>query len=173
MRVEKYGVSLVRLTREKLELVRNWRNDPKISQYMEYRDYITPEMHARWFDKVDNDNNYYFIIEYLGEEIGLVNMRDIDYSSGEGEGGIYIYADEYLNSDISFRVILCLMDFCFDELKFNRTIAHILRDNKRAIKFNKFIGFKISDNQEDIENQLYSLTQEDYYKQRDKIIKLF
>ena len=39
---EKYGITLKRLTVDKIELVRNWRNDPKISQYMEFRDYITP-----------------------------------------------------------------------------------------------------------------------------------
>ena len=34
MKVIKYGVCLNRLTETDIELVRNWRNDPKISQYM-------------------------------------------------------------------------------------------------------------------------------------------
>ena len=46
---EKYGVKLERLTADKIELVRNWRNDPKISQYMEFRDHITAEMQKKWF----------------------------------------------------------------------------------------------------------------------------
>jgi hypothetical protein len=55
---EKYGVKLERLTADKIELVRNWRNDPKISQYMEFRDHITAEMQKKWFASVDNENNY-------------------------------------------------------------------------------------------------------------------
>ena len=29
---------------------------------MEYKDYITPEMQSAWFRKINNDNNFYFII---------------------------------------------------------------------------------------------------------------
>ena len=35
-----YGVKLVQLSQNKIELVRKWRNSDKIKKYMEYRDYI-------------------------------------------------------------------------------------------------------------------------------------
>ncbi|MDA3780720.1 MAG: GNAT family N-acetyltransferase [Bacteroidales bacterium] len=117
MKVTKYGVTLNRLTEDKIEQVRLWRNDPKISQYMEFQDYITPEMQKAWFKKIDNKNNYYFIIEFDRKEIGLINIRDIDYEKREGEGGIFIYDDFYLNSDVSFRSVLCLFDFSFKTLE--------------------------------------------------------
>ena len=60
--ISKYDVDLHRLTKDKIEEVRQWRNDPKISQFMEYRDYITPEMQDAWFKRIDNDRNYYYII---------------------------------------------------------------------------------------------------------------
>jgi UDP-4-amino-4,6-dideoxy-N-acetyl-beta-L-altrosamine N-acetyltransferase len=173
MKITKYGVTLTRLTENKIEMIRIWRNDPKISKYMEYRETITPEMQLKWFNKINNDKNYYFIIVYQGQEIGLINVRDINYEEGEGEAGIYIYNDEYLNTPISFQASFCLCDFCFDTLKLNRLIAHILKDNKRAIKFNKMIGYKISTNQENINNQLYILTCNDYLIVRDEIAKIF
>ena len=37
-----YDVSLRQLTVDKIELVRQWRNDPKIQETMLSRDYITP-----------------------------------------------------------------------------------------------------------------------------------
>ncbi len=40
--LENYGVRLKQLTHDKIELLRQWRNDPKIQQYMFYREYITP-----------------------------------------------------------------------------------------------------------------------------------
>ena len=116
MEISNYGVTLRRLTEDKIEMIRNWRNDPKIAQYMEYKEYISPEMQKKWFDKINNDNNYYFLIVVDNKEIGLINIRDIDYEKREGEGRIYIYDDEYLNSDISFRSVLLLFDFGFEKL---------------------------------------------------------
>ena len=173
MKLEKYGVTLTRLTHNKIEMVRNWRNDPKISKFMEFRDYITPEMQEKWFQKIDNDNNFFFIIEYERKEIGVSNIKDIDYEQKTGEGGIYIYDDTYLNSDVAFRVSLCICDFFFEKLNLNRKIAHILNDNKKAIKYNLMLGFEKQPNQEDIYNQLYYLEKENYFKKRTFISRLF
>lgn len=172
MRISGYGVTLTRLTEDKIEKVRNWRNDPKISQYMEYQDYITPEMQSNWFQKIDNDNNYYFIIEYQEKEAGLINIRDIDYSKGEGEGGIFIYDDSLLNSTISFQSVLCLFDFAFEKLKLKKIIAHIMSDNKRAIQYNLMLGFIKQPGQESVLNQLYILDWETYKIIKQKILRL-
>ena len=80
MKISNYDVSLELLTENKIEMVRQWRNDPKIQQYMEYRETITPEMQKKWFDKLNNGkDNFYFIIQYKGEDIGLINVKDIAY----------------------------------------------------------------------------------------------
>ncbi len=172
MTFEKYGVTLKRLTVDKIELVRNWRNDPKISQYMEFRDYITPEMQVKWFAKIDNENNYYFIIDYKGSEIGLTNVKDVDYAKKTGEGGIFIYDDSFLNSDVPFRVIFALNDFCFDELHLEKMIAHIMSDNKHAIDFNRVLGYKKDSSSPESVKMTYILTKEDYLKQRNRFAKL-
>ena len=169
MKITNYGITLSRLTEDKIELVRNWRNDPKIAQYMEFEEYITPEMQLTWFNKINNDKNYYFIIEYNKHEVGLINVKDIDSEIYQGEAGIFIYDDDCLNSTVSFQATLCLYDFCFETLKLKQLTAHILNDNKRAIKFNKMIGFKILQNQELIKNQSYILTFKDYIKNRNEI----
>ena len=57
-----YGVKLVQLTEDKIELVRQWRNSDKIKKYMEYRDYISPEMQQKWFNKISNTTNDFFFI---------------------------------------------------------------------------------------------------------------
>lgn len=172
MKITKYEVTLKRLTEDKIEMVRNWRNDPKIARFMEYRDHITPEMQTQWFKKINNDNNYYFIIEFEGKEIGLINIKDIDFSKKEGEGGIFIYNDDYLNSTVGFQANLCLHDFAFEELGLERIIAHIMKDNKRAVQYNKIQGLKLQPGQEDVMNQLYILEKTDYYAAQNKLIKL-
>ena len=172
MIIERYGVKLKRLTVDKIELVRNWRNDPKISQHMFFREYITPEMQLKWFNSINNDLNYYFIIEYNNEEIGVVNIKDIDEEKKFGETGIFIANDQYLNSDVPFRASFCHGDFTFEELKLDFTYGRIVSDNRRAIQYNKAVGAEIrmSENGKSV---LLTITKENHYKQRDKYIRLF
>lgn len=172
MKLTKYGVTLNRVTEDKIELIRKWRNDPKISKFMEFQDHITSEMQKVWFEKINNDNNYFFLIEFEGQEIGMINIKDIDPLKKEGEGGIFIYNEDYLNSDISFRSSLCITDFIFESLKLKTVCAHIRKDNKRAITYNKLLGFKISNNQENVLNQRYDLIHEHYLKQKEIILRL-
>ncbi|MDE6255527.1 MAG: GNAT family N-acetyltransferase [Muribaculaceae bacterium] len=169
--IEAYEVVLKRLTHDKIELVRNWRNHPKISRYMEYREEITPEMQEAWFLKINNSNNFYFLITKDDKEIGLINVRDIDYEKGEGEPGIFIWDDDYINTPVSVMATLALTDFCFEELKLKRLIAHVLKDNMRAIKFNKAIGYKLTSGQEEIMNQEYLLVPDSYKIKKNRIIK--
>ena len=152
--LRKYGITLHILTHDKIELVRQWRNNPKISKYMEYREIISPEMQEKWFDKINNMNNFYYIIDKDGKEIGLINVRDIDYEKGIGEPGIFIWDDDYLNSTVSFQAGLCLIDFCFEKLGLQKLIIHVLKDNKRAIQYNNALGYKLSPDQENIKNKV-------------------
>lgn len=162
MKLRKYGITLSRLTEKEIELLRNWRNDPKISQYMEVRNHITKEMQIKWFKSIDNDNNYYFIIETNNKKIGLTNIKKIDYEMKQGEWGIFLYEDGCFSSIIPFRAALALLDFAFHNLKLETVYAHILKTNKRAIRFNTGLGFLLKGNQDDVDNQLYELTKENY-----------
>jgi RimJ/RimL family protein N-acetyltransferase len=172
MEISKYGVMLRKLILDKIELVRNWRNDPKISKYMEFRDYITPEMQKKWFEKINNNFNYYFIVIYNQEEIGLVNIKDIDFSSKCGEPGIFIYNDKYLTTDVGFRSALCNMDFAFETLKLDYLSGHIMAGNKRALRFNKAFGYILADGEESKEKQRYILAKERYFECRKKLIAM-
>ncbi len=161
-RIEGYGVVLKRLTEDKIELVRNWRNDPKIQQYMFFRDYITPEMQQAWFAKIDNEYNHYFIIEYKGEEIGLVNFKDVDYENGIAESGTFIYEDKYLNSTLSYCVTFLQFDFGFNQLGLKQILATTRVDNERVHRFNDSLGFVIDKNRSNEDVIAYILNKEDY-----------
>lgn len=159
--LEGYGVKLHRLTADKIELVRNWRNDPKIQQYMVYREHITQEMQKAWFNRINNENNFYFIIEYQGKEIGLIDIKDVDYEKKTGEPGIFIYEDEYLDLDVGMRASLCLGDFVWNVLNLESQHIHVLKVNKRAVQMNLFYGYKLLPGQENMAVQKYTLTRDD------------
>lgn len=161
--LENYDVRLIRLTEDKIEMVRNWRNDPKISQYMEYRETITPEMQAKWFESINNNDNLYYIIEFKGEEIGLINIKDIDNINKTGESGVFIYSDKYLNTDISYRAHLILFDYYFIDLCYCELHAHILESNKRASRFVEFLGYK------KVDATTFTLQGDDYLTNKNRL----
>jgi len=140
--LEGYGVKLKRLTHDKIEMLRQWRNDPKIQQYMFYRQEITPEMQERWFANMDKRCNFYFIIEYEGKEVGCINIRDIDWETKNGEPGMFIYEDEYLNSDVAMRASFCMGDWVWNDLKLESETIEVVRTNKNAMQFNLSAGYK-------------------------------
>jgi RimJ/RimL family protein N-acetyltransferase len=168
--ITKYGVVFKRLTFDKIEMVRNWRNDTKVSQYMDFRDYITPQMQEKWFETINNNHNYYFIIEFNTEEIGLVNIKNINFFDKCGESGIFIYDNKYLNTDVGIRCGLCQVDFAFEELKLNYLYGHIMNNNKRAIRFNRAFGCILDENQEGKEKQRYLLYRDKYFEHRARLI---
>lgn len=146
-----------------IELVRNWRNSSRVSQFMEYRDHITPEMQEKWFESVNNNYNLYFIIEYKNEKIGLINGKDIDWGNKAMETGIFIADEKYLNTHVPLLTVLLFGELGI--MTFGLTAySHILKTNHRAIRYNKFIGFNLCEGQEDVENQLYVMTKESYMK---------
>ena len=51
-------------------------------------------MQEKWFEKINNDNNFYFIIEYEGREVGMINIKDVDYEKRTGEPGMFLYDDD-------------------------------------------------------------------------------
>ena len=161
--IENYGVKLIPLCEDSLEMVRIWRNDLKISQYMEYRDYITPEMQKKWFSNLNKDTNFYYIINYNNEDIGLINIKDYDSIKKDGEAGIFIYEDKYLNTDIAYRAHLVLFDCFFDKINLNKIKSHILDSNARAIRFAKFLGSK------KIDDENYILAKENYFNNKNRL----
>lgn len=168
--ITKYGVTLRPLTHDKIEMVRLWRNDPKIQQYMEYREEITPEMQEKWFQRISSGGaDLYFIIVFENTEIGLINVKDINQEKTEGESGVFIYDDRYLNRDISYRAHIALFDYLFEQLSFQRLRAHILTSNQRAIRFTEFLGYTRNEGSQ----TEYYLTRDNYLNNynRNRFIK--
>lgn len=137
-----YGVTLRRLTHDKIEMLRQWRNDPKIQQHMFYREYITPEMQERWFANLDKKCDYYFIIEYEGKEVGCINIRAIDWQKRTGEPGIFIYDEDAIEAGVATRAGFCFDDWIWKEMKLDYLTIEVRRSNKKAMQMNISNGYE-------------------------------
>ncbi len=170
--LEQYGLKLVRIEEKDIELIRYWRNQSDIVNYMEYKKYITPTAQKKWFESVNNKFNYYFIIEFEEKKVGLINAKDFDPAAGFGEGGIFIWDKNFINSFVAVFSSLCLLNFMLLELKgFEKSRIRVLKNNERAIHYNKLLGYSLLPGQDNIDNQLYELTTSDYLKYGTKLNK--
>lgn len=171
MKYTRFGITIERLKERDIELVRQWRNAPHIAERHEYREHITPEMQQNWFASVNNLNNFYFIIHYKGEKIGVINVKNINWETRELESGIFIPDQQYWDTFVPSVVSVMMTDLFFKVFGWDHYYAHILKNNTRAIQYNKALGYQLCDNQEDKENQLYILTRDAFEKRSGKLMK--
>ncbi|NVO20914.1 MAG: GNAT family N-acetyltransferase [Bacteroidetes bacterium] len=162
MIIRKYGITLRRLTLEDIELVRQMRNSDDIRQVMQYRQEITPEMQLAWFERINNFENYYYIVEYQGEKIGLINDKNMDWDARTSESGVFFWDKDYIHTFIPILASLVMLEMGFYYLDWNTSYVHVMRDNPAAIAYTKQIGYVLCPGQENEENQLYFLNRQNF-----------
>ncbi len=172
MKVETNGIIIERLQEKDIELVRQWRNSEEVKNYMNFRDYITPEMQKKWFDSINNFNNFYFIIHYKGKKTGLGNIKNIDWNAPSGEAGIFIVEQKIAGSFLPVVGALSLSSLVFNIFNFKKLYAQIRKDNLRAKKFNRVFGYKIIPGEENKDSQMHVLPREDFFKTTKKFFLL-
>ena len=138
-----YDVRLIRVQAADLGLILKWRNNDWVRKNMFVQDVLQEKDQLAWFDSINNASNYYFIIEYLGEKVGLIHAKNFSEEEGIGEGGIFIGEYEYLETWASVMASICLLNFIFTKLEINRSVIRVLAQNKSAISYNLQLGYKI------------------------------
>jgi UDP-4-amino-4,6-dideoxy-N-acetyl-beta-L-altrosamine N-acetyltransferase len=171
MKLSKYGIILRRLREFDIEMVRTWRNSQQISQFMEYRQYITPEMQQEWFRSVNNFENFFYIIEYQGEDIGLINSGKIDWRDVSSEGGIFLWDEKYYETFVPVWASLCILETSYFILGASISTIKTLKDNERAKKLNTHLGYVLLPGQDDVYNQVYEMTAASFKLQATRLMK--
>ena len=113
-----YDVRLIRVQAEDLGLILKWRNSDGVRKNMFIQDLLQEKDQLAWFHSINNASNYYFIIEYLGEKVGLIHAKNFSEEEGIGEGGIFIGEYEYLETWASVMASICLLNFIFTKFHF-------------------------------------------------------
>ena len=157
-----YDVRLIRVQAADLGLIVKWRNSDWVRKNMFVQDVLQEKDQLAWFDSINNASNYYFIIEYLGEKVGLIHAKNFSEEEGIGEGGIFIGEYEYLETWASVMASICLLNFIFTKLEINRSIVRVQAQNKSAISYNIQLGYKIEF--EDANEIRMLLEKEDFFQ---------
>lgn len=172
MKFTKYGITLERLRKEDIELVRQWRNSDLVRMNMNYREIITPEKQLEWFNSINNENFHYTIIYYKGVKIGLLNDKNIDWENLTSETGIFIGRPEFFHTFVPYLVSVAGIETLFQCLGWKKQYAYVLRSNSNAINYNLELGYRLCEGQEKIEHQRYEITWESFEQRAGKIRKM-
>ena len=167
MILEENDIELRSITQDDIELIRFWRNSDRVKKHMLTQEYITPEQQIKWFASLEKKDDEYFIIHQSNKPIGLIWFNE----KGEHrETGFYIYETNQQNSVTPYKIVSLFHKYLFEEKKFPSLQCIILHENKRALRFNTSLGYKLV--QEAKEYNTFTLSYEDYKKNDARITKL-
>lgn len=172
IRLKQYGIELRRITSDDIELIRTWRNHPDIRKTMAYQKKISPVQQKEWFKRIDNKLNYYFLILIKNEPVGVINCKEVNEKDQYGEGGIFIWDEQYRSTPYPVFATLVLTDFIFNELKYgDKSFIRTLKDNTVARTYNQILGYTLIPGQQRVKNQWYVLTRETFNRKAKSLRK--
>jgi UDP-4-amino-4,6-dideoxy-N-acetyl-beta-L-altrosamine N-acetyltransferase len=136
-------IVLLPLSKDDLELVRNWRNSPEVATYMYNETYITSEQQAKWFERISNDDScIYWIIEYEGKKLGLASITGIDKTLSSCYWGFYLGDLSVRGRGLGSKIEFNVLEYVFNELKLNKLRGEVLVTNDKVIKIHERFGFR-------------------------------
>ena len=137
-------VELRALTVADKEKLREWRNSPEVKSYMHHDHEISVDEHDRWFNGIFSDETVKFwMIVYNGEDVGVVNLKDIDYVNKRCDWAFYIGSEEHRGKGIGAYVEYFVLKYVFEELRFNRIYGDVLDFNEHVVNIHKKFGFTV------------------------------
>jgi UDP-4-amino-4,6-dideoxy-N-acetyl-beta-L-altrosamine N-acetyltransferase len=166
--ITKYGIKFVRLNESHLEMVREWRNSDDVRLFMQYQKIITKEEQIKWFNRINNDNNFYFVSYHNDKAYGLYNVKDIDYTKKSGEAGVFLKSNEFSESDLSMRGTFLLFHIIFNTLHLDLIFAHVLKSNVKVLNYNVQLGFVINSIFSNEISYYLDLSKDDFYNKRNE-----
>lgn len=125
------------------EMIRGWRNLPEVARYMYTDHYITPEEHERWFQSIFEDaSRRYWVIMCDYEDVGLVNLYDIDNRNKRCFWAFYIASPDVRGKGVGSFIEYSILRYVFEVLSFNKLCCEVLTSNQSVIAMHKSFGFK-------------------------------
>jgi len=141
MTVRGFGVELVRLQREHIEMVRAWRNDDGISRFMDFRQHIAPEQQQHWFDGLNLATDFYFLIREKGNFHGLIHCSHIDWERHVGQSGLFISSAQFQGTHLPVAASCLMLEYFFTHTSLLSIEAKVMCDNPIALNYNLSLGF--------------------------------
>lgn len=124
------------------EKILHWRNLPEVAKYMYSDHIITPEEHERWFSGIfDDPNRKYWIITLEQEDVGLVNIYDLDRHNKRCYWAFYLASSRVRGRGVGSFVEYSILQYVFEDLALNKLCCEVLGFNEPVVNMHKRFGF--------------------------------
>lgn len=171
MTIEIFNIKYTLITENDLEKLRQWRNSDYVRSKMRYQGIISPEQQLNWYNNLDKERNFYFIVSSGGVELGMSNIKNIDYENRTSEPGIFFIDEKFNNGEFSINCAVIMIETSFYFFGANNMHSMAMKDNKPGLDFNTTLGFKpVAEYDTYID---YNLTREDGLQNSQRIRKAF
>ena len=150
MIIEGYGVRLRSIGQDDLELMRKWRNDASLNQFLLNREYISEDDQRQWFSNLDKTNNLFFIIEIKNVSLGFIALKEIDWEAGTAVSNILIGDTEYSGTPYPVFASMLLTEFFFFIWNGKKIYSTTYKDNIKAVELDKRLGYQIEDEKDSL-----------------------
>lgn len=141
MRISQLGIQLQLLQQPDIELVRQWRNSPQVNEQLFNTDLITAEQQLLWYNKIQTEQNLYFLIIHNGIKCGLVYLTNINWFTRSFETNIFMGLPEYQSSFVPVYAALIVSDLFFIYLGFQTATSSTVAGNSIAGFFDENFGY--------------------------------
>lgn len=128
------------------DMIRVWRNSPRVRMEMLTQTEITPEAHARWLEKVTapESNDRIRVAVSGGVPFGILRLMGIDKNTLSSDWGFYIGDDKYLGRGLGKRMLDDLLEWAFGEEGLKELHTTVRKENNKAVSMYEAAGFKIT-----------------------------
>ncbi|WP_457608709.1 UDP-2,4-diacetamido-2,4,6-trideoxy-beta-L-altropyranose hydrolase [Nitratifractor sp.] len=122
------------------ELVRSWRNDPRVRQWMLNEEIITPQQHRRFVESLaEEESKRYFLVQEGEEAVGVIDFTGIDLEARRCEIGLYADPDRHGLGNLLMETILRYAKKVWPDFTL---VAEVFEGNEKAIHLYERFGFE-------------------------------
>ena len=137
---------------EEFKQIHKWCNNEFVYEWFEQRVLSLDEIITKYKNKLNNNKQDIFIINYNGKDIGLFQIykfeRDIDLKELDKFKNIYEYdlfigEEEYLSKGIGTKIVKQINEMLYSKYQVDAIILRPFKRNIRAINCYKKCNFKL------------------------------
>jgi UDP-4-amino-4,6-dideoxy-N-acetyl-beta-L-altrosamine N-acetyltransferase len=129
------------LLEDDLDLILEWRNDPRVREHMFNQGVIEASAHRRWFDEVQkNSLAHIFVYEIHGKPCGFFRLDEHSDGQRSGVWGFYTAPDAPRGTGRQLGT--AAIEHAFGPLDWHRLAGWTLASNERSIRMHVALGFR-------------------------------
>lgn len=134
--------NFLNISREKKEMVLDWRNHDSIRKWMYSDKIISLEEHTTFCNQLieDNENFYWIAKSKDGNFVGIIYLNRTDFKNKHAYIGIYSNPFNEIKNK-GYLLIRCIKNLAFEIAGLHTLKLEVIDNNQKAIDFYKKSGF--------------------------------